>query len=179
MSKSDTAPADRVVGPLRSARRPLHTGLRQVQQAASGLDADPRVALAALDTAIHYLRSELAPILHAEEFVLFPAVDGVIGNMGASDIMRAQHAAIVAMIDDLERVVAAARTDGDVQAYQKYLVPLLHGLYAVVRMHLESEEVVWITLLDQHVSESQVQVIIDNLDRVSSAYREQTSATAP
>ncbi|MCZ2110777.1 MAG: hemerythrin domain-containing protein [Dehalococcoidia bacterium] len=178
MPNSDTQPADRVVGPLRAARRPLHTGLRQVQQAASALDADPRVALAALDTAVHYLRSDLAPILHAEEFVLFPAVDGVIGNMGASDIMRAQHAAIVAMIEDLERVAGAARADGSIESYRQYLVPLLHGLYAAVRLHLESEEVVWITLLDEHLSESQVQVIIDNLDRVSSAHRDQMSAVS-
>ena len=178
MSKSDAAPADRVVGPLRSARRPLHTGLRQVQQAAAGLDAETRVALAALDTALRYLRDDLLPILYAEEFVLFPAVDGVIGNMGASDIMRAEHAAIVAMVGDLGRVVDAARADNDVKAFEKYLVPLLHGTYAAIRMHLEAEEVVWVTLLDGYLSESQVGMIVDNLERVSSAHREaQLSST--
>ncbi len=158
---------DRVIGPLRVARRPLFEGLQGLQRAASAVQSDAPGALSAIDEARTYLRGTFLALSRAEEFTLYPAVDGVIGSVGATDIMVVQHGSIGEMVDDLERVVEAVRMQGDVAAYAHYLLPLLHGLYAAIRTHLEAEDAVYLALLDEHLSESQVGMVIDNLRRVS------------
>jgi hypothetical protein len=158
---------DRVVGPLREQRAALHQGLRQLHVAAESVEtAESRVALAAIDTATIFARNVLLPYSTAEEYTLFPAIDGVLGATGTCQAMVAQHAAMVAMTDDLERVLEAARSGGDTGEYRRYLLPLLHGLYAVARAHLESEDDAYLTSLDGHLSESQVGMIVDNITRI-------------
>ena len=160
---------DRVIAPLREARAPLYSGLRTLQVAAEAVTAgEPAaVALPALDAALAYLDSQLLAYSRAEEFTLFPAVDGVIGQRGASLVMEAQHRTLVVMAGDLRTVVAAAHDARDAAAYSRYLLPLLHGLYALARAHLEAEDEVYLTLLDEHLSESQVGVVVDNLQRIA------------
>ena len=139
---------DRVVAPLRDWRRPLHAGLSSLTAAAEAVAAgDPADALRALDRALAYLRGTLLPACDAEEFTLFIAVDGVYGATGAVAVMRAQHQVIAEMTADLEKVVA----------------------YGLARGHLESEDAAYLTVLDEHLSESQVNVIVENLDRIVSA----------
>lgn len=160
--------AARVVEPLRDARRPLHEGLRSIQVAANAIGtAEQALAMAALDAALDYLNTEFIPISRAEEFTIFIAIDGVVSATDSCLVMKAQHTAISAMADDLSRVAEAARADGDAAAYAKYLHPLLHGLYALCRVHLESEDETYLPLLDEALSESQVGVIVDNLGRIA------------
>lgn len=165
-------PEYRVVGPLREARRPLHDGLATVKAAADALaTAEPSLALKALDGALAFLHKTFLPACEAEEFTLFIAVDGVLGATGAVSVMRAQHQVMAEMAADLEKVAGAARQENDPAAYARYLHPLLYGLYGLARGHLESEDAAYLTVLDDHLSESQVGVIVDNLDRIASAKR--------
>ena len=46
------------------------------------------------------------------------------------------------------------------------LRPLLYGLYAAARVHLESEDDAYLPLLDEHLSESQVGMVTDNYGRI-------------
>ncbi len=161
---------DRVVGPLREQRAALHEGLRQVQVAAESMEsAEPRVALAAIEAASTFLRDVLLPYCQAEEFTFFPAIDGVLGAPGTCQAMVAQHAALGAMSEDLDHVLQAIRRDGVPGDYRRYLLPLLHGLYAVARAHLESEDDAYLTILDSSLSESQVVMIRDNIARIVDA----------
>lgn len=157
-----------MVGPLREFRESLHAGLNRLQLAASAVTtAEPPLALAALDSALNYLQDELLPISRAEEFTIFIAMDGVTGATDSCLVMKAQHTSIMRMTGDLAQAIEAARTDGDVAAYAKYLHPLLYGLYAFVRAHLEAEDDAYLPLLDSALSESQVGVIVDNLGRIA------------
>jgi hypothetical protein len=80
--------------------------------------------------------------------------------------MKAQHRSIAAMVSDLLKVADAARNEGGLENYTRYLLPLLYGLYAAIRVHLESEEDAWLPLLDAHLSESQVGVVVENYGRI-------------
>lgn len=159
--------SDRVIGPLRNARQPLFDGLRRVQHAAISVQADAPGCAEALALALDYLAHEFMPNSRAEEFTLYPAVDGVVGSRGATDVMAVQHGAIGEMVEDLMKVVGAASESGSIATYARLMVPLLHGLYAAIRTHLEAEDAVYLALLDEHLSESQVRVIVENLERVS------------
>jgi hypothetical protein len=158
---------DRVVAPLREFRLQQLEGLPQLQQAASAVQtAEYRVALAALDAALAYLE-KFVRFARAEEFTFFIAVDGAMSVVDGTRIMKAQHASIAAMVDDLGKVVKAARTDADVDAYARYLLPLLYGLYALIRAHNEAEDDAYVSLLDTVLSESQVGMIVDNMSRIA------------
>lgn len=159
---------DRVIGPLRDAREPLFQGLRLVRQAAAAVQTGPAEAHASLDAAIGYLRDGFLAQSRAEEFTLYTAIDGVLGCVGATDVMAVQHGAIGEMVEDLEKVAAAAREGGSAAPYAGLLLALLHGLFAAIRTHLEAEDAVYLAVLDEHLSESQVRVIVDNLGRVAS-----------
>lgn len=159
---------DRVVGPLRDYRAHLHAGLSTLQVAASAAStAEQPIALKSLDGALAYLQGQFLPVSRAEEFTLFIAVDGVLGAVDSCQVMKAQHTTIMRMTGDLAQTIEAARTDGDVRSYAKYLDPLLYGLYALVRAHLESEDDAYLPLLDSALSESQVGMVVDNLTRMA------------
>lgn len=158
---------DRVIGPLRDFRTTLHEGLHRLPSAAEAVSSgDNASALPALDAALEYLQGTLLPHCRSEKFTLFPAVEGVVGSIGTTQVMVAQHESIAAMVADLASVVIAAR-DGEIARYSRYLLPLLYGLYAAARVHLESEDDVYLSLLDEHLSESQVGVLVENLGRVA------------
>jgi hemerythrin-like domain-containing protein len=163
---------ERVIGPLRELRAKLHDGLRQLHMAAEGVEsAEPRVAFAAAERAVAFARDVLGPYSRAEEYTLFPAVDGVLAARGTCQVMVAQHASLAAMTRDLERVLEAATRAADLEDFRRYLLPLLYGLYAAARSHLEAEDDAYLELLDAHLSESQVGVIVDNMERIAAASR--------
>lgn len=127
------------------------------------------MATAAIDSAREYLDQVLLPALNAEELTLFIAVNGVFSHPEGCEVMSVQHRAIRAMAGDLGKVADAARTADDPKAYERYLLPLLYGLYALIRTHLESEDEAYLPLLDEQLSESQIQVIVTNIGRVSAS----------
>lgn len=154
--------------PLREARQPLHDGLNALQVAASAVTtAEPRFALASLDAALHYLNQRLLPACRAEESTLFVAVDGVTGVMNGCHVMKAQHTTIIRMAGDLAQVADAARASGGLAEYAKFLQPLLFGLYALCRAHLESEDEAYAGLLEAMLSESQQRALAASFSSAS------------
>ena len=161
---------DRVIGPYREWRESLRGGLPWLMKAAEavgrGDEGEARVALA---EALGFVEGTLLPASDAEEFTLFPTVEGVMGTLGSCDVLVHQHGEMRAMAGDLRRVVAAADEGGDVCGYARYLQPLLYGLYALARAHLDAEDAVLLPLLDEHLSESQVNVLLENSERIAGA----------
>jgi hypothetical protein len=146
--------------PLRRARQPLHLGLNTLQVAASAIaTAEPRFALAALDSALKYLREILLPACRAEEATLFVAIDGLFGVTNSCHVMKAQHTTIMRMAGDLVQAAEAARAAGSVEDYEQYLQPLLHGLYALCRAHVESEDEAFVTVLEAMLSAHQAEAL--------------------
>ncbi len=161
---------DRVIGPYREWRASLRSGLQSLAMAGATAGQGPEdAARAALAEAMRYVEETLLPASRAEEFTLFPAVDGVLGLTGSCAVLERQHEAMQQMAGDLRQVAAAAEKDGDTLAYARYLQPLLFGLYGLARAHLEAEDAVFLPLLDEHLSESQVNVLVENSERIASA----------
>lgn len=159
--------------PLASAREPLHAGLNTLRVAANAVTtAERRFALASLDAALSYLREQLLPACRAEEATLFVAVDGLMGVVNSCHVMSAQHTTIIRMAGDLAQAVDAARAANNAGEYAQYLQPLLHGLYALCRAHLESEDEAYLGLLEAMLSESQQGALV-------SRYSEATTSTPP
>ena len=151
--------------PLRQARHPLHAGLNTLQVAASAVGtAEPRFALAALDSALAYLRETFLPACRAEEATLFLAVDGLFGVTNSCHVMRAQHTTIMRMAGDLAQAGDAARIAGSLDEVERFVPPLLHGLYALCRAHVESEDDAYITVLEAMLSTAQAESLARNYE---------------
>lgn len=162
------AEPDGVTLALRELRAPLLRDTRTLLQAAEAVRSSPPTeALAAIASAVAYLQQQFLPHCTAEEFTLLPVVDGAIGESGASNVMAEQHRIIATMAADLVKAAEAAQGANDPSAYTRVLLPLLYGLYGAVRLHLESENAAYLDLLDEHLSESQADVLVENLERIT------------
>ena len=162
---------DRVVGGLRELREPLHDGLRKVQVAAGAVsEAEPRMAMAAVETAWQYLEGTFVPACFAEQATTLHAAETLLGKHRSLDILRMQHESLCSMTTDLGKVVAAMRSANAMGDYARYLLPLLHGLYAAIRVHIESEDDALLTLFDEHLSQAQADALCESFARATAAH---------
>jgi hypothetical protein len=81
--------------------------------------------------------------------------------------MKAQHTTIIRMAGDLAQVADAAKASGGLAEYAKFLQPLLFGLYALCRAHLESEDEAYAGLLEAMLSESQQRALAASFSSAS------------
>ncbi len=145
---------------LGEARATVHSGLTTLQVAASALaTAERRFAFASLEAAQRYLQETLLPACRAEEATLFVAVDGLMGVVNSCHVMRAQHTTILRMAGDFAQALDAAKAAGDLAEYTQYLNPLLHGLYALARAHLEAEDEAYLGMLEAMLSAAQCEAL--------------------
>ncbi len=165
---------DRVVGPLRDLREPLHAGLSTLQVAASAVTtAEPLLARKSLEGALAFLQEQFLPMCRAEESTIFTAIEEAAGWSDACAVTKAEHTSIIRMAGDLAQVVEAAKADGDVARFAEYLHPLLYGLYALCRVHLESEDEAYLRVLDFTLTEAQVAQMAETLSRLAAVGAEQ------
>lgn len=151
--------------PLRQQRDGLHAGLNALQVAASAVTtAEPRFAFASLEAALRYLQDVLLPGCRAEESTIFVAVDGLMGVVNSCHAMKVQHTTIIRMAGDFAQALEAAKLEGNVEEYVKFLQPLLFGLYALCRAHIESEDDAYIGLLEAMLSEVQVAALAESFE---------------
>jgi hypothetical protein len=71
--------------------------------------------------------------------------------------MKAQHTTLIRMAGDLAQAVEAAKAAGDPAEFAQYLQPLLYGLYALARAHLEAEDEAYVGLVEAVLSSVQVE----------------------
>ncbi len=124
---------------LREEHRHLLTHVDQIRAAGGEvIDLAPEERWALVGRVLEFLRKTLVPHAEWEEQVLYAAVGKVLGNTAATATMSRDHVAIRRMID------ALAEADvSDVTRLQE----LLYGLHALILVHFEKEEEVYLPLL--------------------------------
>ena len=135
-----TAEANTPTDAFREEHRHLLVHVEHIRIAArevTDLPIDERRAV--VGRVLDFLRGTLVPHAEWEEQVLYAAVGELLGNPRATASMARDHIAIMRMID------ALADTDPeDVARLQE----LLYGLHALITVHFEKEEEVYLPLLD-------------------------------
>ena len=117
-------------------------GLARLAVVASSMDADELKA--GLEVAVSFLQDELLPHAQAEERLVYPAVEKVLrARGGATASMALDHRRIADLTSDLARVAASSPWDMDRDAGQR----LLMGLSALVTLHFDKEEEVYLPQL--------------------------------
>ena len=128
--------------PLRDEHAGLRPRIERLRDVADAVGVVPLVDLRADVHAAHdFLEHELVPHAAAEDRVLYPVVDELVGSDGATMAMRFEHAEIRRLTGELGALVGQLDTvdalGGDLAAS---LRRVLYGLHVVLCMHLAAEE---------------------------------------
>ena len=62
------------------------------------------------------------------------------------------------------RAIQRSRIAGSLDEVERFLPPLLHGLYALCRAHVESEDDAYITVLEAMLSTAQAESLARNYE---------------
>jgi hypothetical protein len=126
---------------LREEHRHLLAHVDQIRAAGGEVvDLAPEEREALVGRILEFLRRTLVPHAEWEEQVLYAAVGKVLGSTAATATMSRDHVAIRRMIDALAEAGAA-----DVTRLQE----LLYGLHALIVLHFEKVEEIYLPLLEE------------------------------
>jgi iron-sulfur cluster repair protein YtfE (RIC family) len=139
--------------PLRAEHRELAPRLKALDTAADEIERwDRDEALHVLGEIVEFLRGHLVPHAHAEEQVLYPAVEDAMAAPGATATMRADHAEVVARIDRLATTADTVQRRWPDPDLARDLAHQLVGLAAILQLHFAKEEDVLLPVLDDTLS---------------------------
>ena len=125
---------------IREEHRRLLAHVDQIRAAGSEVtDLSPQERESLVGHILEFLHETLVPYADWEEQVLYAAVGKVLGSTAATATMSRDHIAIRRMID------ALAEADSSQVAR---LQELLYGLHAVIVIHFEKVEEVYLPLLE-------------------------------
>ncbi len=126
--------------PFRDEHAALVNHIEHIRQAAADLPfVSPDERKAIVERILSFLRGTLLPHADAEERVLYPEWEQLVGSPDAAAPMIHDHRAILARADELARADPA-----DLDRLQE----LLYGLYALISVHFGKEEEIQLPALD-------------------------------
>ncbi len=99
-----------------------------------------------------YLRAEVLPHARAEEQVLYPALDSILGTKGyATATMVLDHKAIARLVDDLSALASSPHPE----AYRRKV----YALDALLETHFAKEEQFILPILRQKMNETDLRAL--------------------
>lgn len=162
--------------PIRDEHRELLPHVESLRTAAEVVADDsssrPQVQ-DVLDRALDFLTGHLIPHATAEDEVLYPAVEQVMGAPGATRTMRRDHVEVVAFTEDVQRA-RDGLGEPVLPGQRRELEQLLYGLYAVVRLHFAKEEEVYLPLLDAHLTAEAAAALFRDMETAAGEAKRQT-----
>lgn len=162
-SKKGLNMADLPTEPIRREHRDLLPHLRHVEAAAAGvMEWDGVEARRRLPRIVEFLVGDLIPHAVAEDEVLYPAVDRVMGAAGTAT-MRVDHVEIGERIERLASTVEGALVAWDDAGVTADLSRQLAGLAAIVLLHFRKEEEVLLPILDSGLTVEEAQALFDRM----------------
>jgi heavy metal translocating P-type ATPase len=127
----------------------IRTDIDRVRAAADSLDRrNTAHALAEIRQVHHLLTEEVQPHEQAEQDVLYPALDRLLGGSDATGPMSRAHVEIAHQIRRLGQLLDDIGTDGPDSDDISELRRLLYGLHAVLRLHTAQEDESYLSLAD-------------------------------
>jgi len=156
----------RPTDPLRSEHDELRPQIERVRelgdQAVAGEDV-----MESLLASVEFLHHHLLVHATAEEAILYPLVADLLGGPRATATMAEDHARI--------RHLAAALAEVDVEDRQS-VARLAYGLHALITLHLEKEEGVYLSLVDSMLSSETVAGMYVRMQEAAAAAHSQGDA---
>ncbi len=150
---------DAIRGHHRELARTLQTQVAGLEEGRGA--ADPKAL-------VEFLKNDLLPHAQGEETSLYPLMDRLVAEHGkATATMSVDHDFITGYIRQIEQLadqLAGAQRRSADEAYLKtQLARLALQLQALLTVHLEKEEKVYLPLFEKYVPEGEQQKVLDGM----------------
>ncbi len=124
-----------------------------------GAGADPRAL-------VTFLKADLLPHAQGEERSLYPVMDGLVREHARpTATMSVDHEFVESYVRQIEETAKAlaATQNGNRAALHKRLTRLARQLEALLQVHLEKEERVYLPLFEKYLPEQEQQRVLDGM----------------
>lgn len=145
-----------IMQPLRDEHRDLRPMIERIRHVADAVGVMPPASLRVeVEEVRAFLAEELLPHARAEEQAVYPTVGRVLGSPEATATMRHDHLEVASLTEQLGAVLPELLAPWLPLEVERALRRILYGLYALVRVHFEEEEAIYLPLLDAELSEEE------------------------
>jgi heavy metal translocating P-type ATPase len=135
---------------FQAEHRAIATDIERIRLAADSLgNVDPDAAIAQVRRVHRLLVDEIEPHEEAEEAVLYPALNRLLGGNDPTGPMSRAHVEITHQTRRLGQLLDDIGTTGPDDEDIAELRGLLYGLHAVLRLHTTQEEEHYLSLADE------------------------------
>lgn len=147
--------------PIREEHKGLLPHIENLKRVAAAVKDGSDDAVAAVEEVYTFLSGHLLVHAGAEEAVLYPTVEKISGMPGLTKTMSRDHVAIQEMVEELGHVKS------DVAAHSEPVCRLLYGLYALVKVHFEKEEEIYLEMMDAKMNEQEVAEMYAQMEKAA------------
>ncbi|HET9476838.1 MAG TPA: hemerythrin domain-containing protein, partial [Dehalococcoidia bacterium] len=120
--------------------------------------------LRATEEAHAFLVHHLIPHAIAEDRVLYPVVERLMGAPGTTATMSRDHVEVGKFTAELgalkEKIAQSGATETDLTELQR----LLFGLYGIVKLHFDKEEEIYVPILDKGLSQAEATEMFEAME---------------
>jgi hemerythrin-like domain-containing protein len=127
--------------------------------------------LGRVDDAFDFLVHHLIPHATAEDRVLYPEVQRLMGAREATATMSRDHVEVGRLTESLNELRTRLRDGEASDDLNRELRRVLYGLYALVRLHFAKEEEVYVPLLEERLDEREAAAMFQSMHRVAASQR--------
>jgi hemerythrin-like domain-containing protein len=154
-----------ITQPLRDEHKELFPYVEILRQAGDLINESlTSQAQDRIESAYDFLTRQLLPHAQAEEKVLYPVVQKVMGAAQATATMSLDHAEVANLTEELGtlRVHRSQLSITSIQAMA--LRRVLYGLYTLVKVHFAKEEEVYLPLLDAKLTANEAHEMFEKME---------------
>ena len=151
--------------PLRDEHKELFPSVDQIRQVAELIGDAPIAEIQrGVEEVYDFLANHLKPHAEAEDAALYPVVQKVLGSPDATKTMSRDHVEVGRYIEELaslKKGISGATLNAE---QVKSLRRVLHGVYALVKLHFAKEEEVYLPILDQRLTPESAQEMFEAME---------------
>ncbi len=161
-----------VTEPLRNEHRELFPEIETLRRVADSVgEVSVEAILEGVGEAYDFLTRHLIPHAKAEDAALYPVVGRVMGAPEATATMSRDHVEVIRLAEELWALRAELAGPSVSEGTERALRRVLYGLYALVKVHFEKEEEIYLPILDARLSEAEAREMFEAMERAASEAR--------
>jgi iron-sulfur cluster repair protein YtfE (RIC family) len=158
------------VAGLRLEHHALGAHVDTLRTVADGIGVvEAETTLAGVDNLHEFLTHHLLPHAKAEEAVLYPLIDRLMGAADATATMRWDHDEIVRLAAELARLREALHSGRAPVSIERDLRRILYGLHVLVALHLAKEDEIYAPLLESRLDVDTAEVLTQQMQDATQA----------
>lgn len=151
--------------PLRDEHAGLFPSVDRIKQTAELIGkASSEEICKGLEEVYDFLAHHLKIHAGAEEAALYPVVQRLLGSPDATKTMSRDHMEIGRYIDELAALKQCPSDGKFSPEHSESLRRVLYGVYALVKIHFEKEEEVYLPILDQRMTAEEVREMYTKME---------------